>query len=343
MTGRALIKRAAVGSVLALAMVFAAGLVSAPVARADNFKGLTIAPASNQIELDKGETKTGTMRVTNSTDAKMTVKVDVAGYSIQNDNYNSPIYDSPSKYSVIKDWITLDKRNFVLEPGASETVTYTVKTPDNPPAGMQYATIMASNVPDKLEGSGISATTRVGLVLKAKMAGKTIDKSNIQNEKISGYQPGSSIKASFAIKNEGNIGADVRYSMTVKYAIGGAQAYQSGEQSNSVFPESTRPYSISWDQAKIGFYNVELNITINGRTHTTRHFVCTVPVWIFILVAIGIAALVAYVIINHRMMKETRAIRKSKKDAKRAGNSKSHADAEPPKYTISHNKNKGGK
>lgn len=288
-------------------------------AEGGEFKGLEISPASNRIELGNGEVYTGEMSVKNSTDADMNVKMSVGSYSIEDSNYGSPNYDSPSKYSVIKDWIQLDKNEFVLSPDESTVVRYTINTPANPPAGMQFATIFASTTPsEELEGSGIVATSRIGMVVSALMKdGKTIEQANIQNEKIDGYQPTSPLKASFAIKNEGNVGVDVSYSMTVKSAINGTEVYKSNTDSNSVYPESTRNFTVNWDQVGIGFYNVELNIALNGKNHTVKKLVCTVPIWIIILIIIAILSLVAYAVINYRMRQEAKGS-KSKKTTKKS-------------------------
>ncbi len=288
-------------------------------AEGGEFKGLEISPASNRIELGNGEVYTGEMSVKNSTDADMNVEMSVGSYSIEDSNYGSPNYDSPSKYSVIKDWIQLDKNEFVLSPDESTVVRYTINTPANPPAGMQFATIFASTTPsEELEGSGIVATSRIGMVVSVLMKdGETIEQASIQNEKIDGYQPTSPLKASFAIKNEGNVGVDVSYSMTVKSAINGTEVYKSNTDSNSVYPESTRNFTVNWDQVGIGFYNVELNITLNGKNHTVKKLVCTVPIWIIILIIIAILSLVAYAVINYRMRQEAKGS-KSKKTTKKS-------------------------
>lgn len=288
-------------------------------AEGGEFKGLEISPASNRIELGNGEVYTGEMSVKNSTDADMNVEMSVGSYSIEDSNYGSPNYDSPSKYSVIKDWIQLDKNEFVLAPDESTVVRYTINTPANPPAGMQFATIFASTTPgEELEGSGIVATSRIGMVVSALMKdGETIEQASIQNEKIDGYQPTSPLKASFAIKNEGNVGVDVSYSMTVKSAINGTEVYKSNTDSSSVYPESTRNFTVNWDQVGIGFYNVELNIVLNGKNHTVKKLVCTVPIWIIILIIIAILSLVAYAVINYRMRQEAKGS-KSKKTTKKS-------------------------
>ena len=291
---------------LAVYILLALGGGRAAHAEEGEFKGLLISPASNRIELG------------------MDVEMSVGSYSIENSNYGSPNYDNESKYSVMKDWIRLDKEAFTLAPGESQIVTYTINTPAEPPSGMQYATIFASTTPDsQVEGTGITATSRIGLVLSALMKdGETIQQSSIQDEKIAGYQPTSPLKASFAVKNEGNVGADASYQMIVKSAINGTEVYKSDQDSSSVYPDSTRTFSVSWDQMGIGFYNVELKINLDGNEHTVKQLVCTVPVWIIILVVIAILSLVAYAVINYRMRQEAKGGKTTKKKSTKKSSKK---------------------
>ena len=290
-------------------------------AEGGEFKGLEISPAGNRIELSSGQTYSGQMSVKNSTDDDMDVEMSVGSYSIENNNYNSPNYDSPSKYSVIRDWIRLDKTEFVLETSQSTVVNYTITVPDNPPSGMQYATIFASTTPGSdIQGSGITATSRIGMIISALMKdGKTIDQANIENEHIAWYQPTSPLKATFSIKNEGNIGADIAYSLKVNNAFNGTEVYKSEAKTSSVYPESTKDFKLEWDKVGIGFYNVEMTINLNGVDHTVKKLVCTIPVWIIILVIIAILSLIAYAVINYNMAKDAKAnsSNKTKKSTKK--------------------------
>ncbi len=270
---------------------------------------LLISPATNSIQLHNSDVYTGKMSVQNTKSREMKIKMSVGSYVIKNDNYDSPQYDSSDKYSLMRNWIKLDQDEFTLKPGESKEVRYTVVTPANPPAGSQYATIFAEDQPtEKLKTSGIQATSRVGLVLTARMLdGKTIDRSNISEAKIEGYQPTAPLKASFAIKNEGNIGTNVTYSLVVKNALNGSKQYEGKAQTSSVYPETTRRFNLSWDKVGSWFYNVEMHIKLNGgKEHVIKKLVCTIPIWIILLLIVAIVCLVAYGVINHRARKEIR-------------------------------------
>lgn len=312
-------KRVVSRLVIAAAFMFATVLAvtNLPAHAADansEFKGLLISPATQSISLKNGEVYAGKMTVRNGSDNDMPVKMSTGSYTIKDNNYDSPLYDSPSKYSLMGGWIKLDKTSFTLKPKESTEVNYIIITPNDPPSGTQYATIFASTEPAKQTTSGISAVSRVGMVINAKMAdGKTIEKASVVDEKIAGYQPTSPLKASFRIKNDGNVGTDVKYQMTVKSAINGKEVYKAAAKSASVYPESARSYTQEWDGVGIGFYNVEQKVTVNGKDHVTTKLVTAVPIWIILLIVVAIAALIAYAIINYRMAHDAKGGNKSTK------------------------------
>lgn len=316
--------RLLVGGLLSLAVLGCTlGISSNQASAKKEFKGLLIAPASNRVELGNGQQERDKMSVQNSTDATMHIKMSVGSYTIENDNYNSPNYDSASKYSVMKNWIKLDKKEFDLAPGASQVVNYTIDTPANPPSGMQYATIFASTESKVKEGqSGIGAVSRVGMVVAALMKdGKTTVDTTIKDINIPWYQPGSKVKSSFSVKNAGNVGSDVTYSAKIKNALNGSEVFKTKDATDSVFPESTRRMSVEWPNARIGFYNVELKVKLDGKERTIKKMVCTIPVWIFILIIVAIACLIAYVVINVRISRDGKS-GKSSKSSKRSSSHK---------------------
>lgn len=307
----ALRSRLKLGAIMLAATAVTFGFMGTAMAApgTEKFKGLLISPPSSTFDLSIDDVKSGEMSVENSTDHDMDVKMSVTNYSINNDNYSAPNYEGNSKYSLMKNWIKLDKTNFTLKPGEHQIVKYTI----NPrqagqtmlPGGTQYAAIFAENIPQKSNQSGVTAISRVGTVVRANMiGGQTIEKAEITNKKINWYQPNSPLKASFTVKNEGNIAADVSYSMRVTSAINGGQVFKTEGQSSSIYPETTRELTAEWPKMGVGFYNVELTTTVNGKSETVKKLVCTIPIWIILLIMISIASLVAYGVINYRISKE---------------------------------------
>lgn len=297
--------------ILTLSIVALGGLMSRPVSAATDFKGMLISPASQNIDLKNGQTYTGQMQVQNTTDGDMNVNMSVGSYVM--DDTSTPNYDTSGKYSVLKDWIRLDKTSFTLKSGGVETVTYTINTPTNPPSGMQYATILAENVPEE-SSTGITATTRIGMVIRAAMVdGETIERASIVSSDIPGYQPTAPLKANFAVKNEGNIGADVGYSLVVKSILNGRELYRSDEQSYSVYPETTHNFTLEWDQARIGIYRVEIRAIIDGTEQVISGIVWTIPLWIILLIVIAILCIIGYFALGRRDDKAKQSTKSKKK------------------------------
>lgn len=294
------------GAAVALAAVMTLAAINAQPANA-KFEGVTIAPASNSIQLHNNQLYTGQITATNTAKTAKTIEMSAGYYSIIGDNYDTPNYEKASKFSTMKEWIKVWPEKAVIQPGQSQTITYTIAVPNNPPSGTQYATIFVATQPDKYATNGITAISRVGMVIDAYMLdGKTLDKTNIQDEKIDSYQQSGPLKGSFQIKNEGNLGTKVNYSLKVTSALNGQEVYKGKTEKSTVYPETTRGFVAEWKEMGVGLYNVEMDIEVNGRSHTVKQIVCTVPIWIFILVAIGILSLIAYGVSNYKMAKKAK-------------------------------------
>ncbi len=306
-------------AVLALAMI-TTGVVSA--ANKKDVKpttGLMISPATNSIELAPKQVYKGQMTVKNTSTIPMDFKIGSGSYTIVNNNYSAPNYDKVGKYSLMKDWISVDKSELHGIPaGKTAVVNYTIKVPDNPPAGTQYATLFASTVlptQDKSATTSVKSSARVGMVISASMkGGKTVDRNTIEKQSIPGYQPQAPLKSSFTIKNEGNVAAAVNYSMEVHSWLDNRLEFQGEQQQASVYPETSRDFDMTWTQMRTGIYKVKQKVSVNGRDHSIEKVVVSVPIWIFVLAIIGILLIAVFTAINVKGIMDAR--KRNNKSAK---------------------------
>lgn len=280
-------------------VLFGAKLVTA----ADSpkpFAGIRISPATTTLELKNGEVYSGQMTIRNTSENKVTMTVEPASYVIKGDRYDRPDYNDPTKYSLMTNWIKVEKSKYDLEPESSAIVNYTINVPkDNVPGGMQYATLFAATEVGKAKTTGVQSSARAGMVISARMVdGKTKEDAKLEKINISKYQPESPMRTSFVVKNNGNIGASVQYQMTVKSALNGREVFKSPKQSYSVYPETSREFSPEWPQAKVGIYNVEQMVVINGKPTTKSSLVIAIPIWVVALLTIGAASLIAFIALN---------------------------------------------
>lgn len=312
---------AATAAVLTLALI-TTGVVSAANKKdAKPTTGLMISPATNQVELAPKQVYKGQMTVKNTSTIPMDFKIGSGSYTIVNNNYSAPNYDKVGKFSLMKDWITVDKTELHAIPaGKTAVVNYTIKVPDNPPAGTQYATLFASTVlptQDKDAATSVKSSARVGMVISASMkGGKTVERNTIEKQSIPGYQPQAPLKSSFVIKNEGNVAAAVDYSMEVHSWLDNRLEFQGESQQASVYPETSRTFDMAWTQMRTGIYKVKQKVSVNGRDHSIERVVVSVPVWIFVLVVVGVILLGAFVAINVKSIIDTR-----KRNSDKAGKS----------------------
>ncbi len=283
--------------------------------------GVTISPAINSVELAPGETYKGEMKVTNNSKIAMSYEISTGNYTIVNNDYSAPNYEKSGKYSLMKDWTTATPKTLNnLQPGESRTVTYIIKVPSNPPAGTQYATVFASTINnEKLKTTGIQSIARAGLVVTANMkGGKTVDRVTILDQNIPGYQPAAPLTSTFKVKNEGNIAASTTYSMKITSWLNGRTVYEDKSISSGVYPETTRAFDLKWEDSRIGIYNVEQKVKVNGRDYSIKKVVVAIPIWIIILVILAIVCMIVFTIINVKAAHDAKNGNKAKSTAKKS-------------------------
>lgn len=305
----------------ALAVAFlAAATVSNDASAEDKpYAGVQISPATNAIELSPGQTYTGQMTVRNTSRNTISYEISSGAYTIVNNNYDAPNYDKAGKYSLMKDWIKVSPTKLEnVKSDETRTITYTIKVPSNPPAGTQYATVFASTINnEKLKSTGVQATARAGMVVSANMkGGKTVDRVTILDQGIPGYQPASPLTSTFKVKNEGNIAASVSYSMKVTSWINGRTEYETKDLSAGVYPETTRTFDMKWENSRIGIYNVEQKVKVNGRDYSIKKVVVAIPVWIIVLIILAIVCIIVFTVINVKAAREAKGT-KSKSSSRK--------------------------
>ena len=148
----------------------------------DDRISISISPVTASYELKSNSTYEGTLNVTNAGKVPFRFEVYSAPYSFalnEVTNDYGPDYSHENNYTQIARWIQVKNAEgnyvtslesdeaahpvFSAEPGQTIEVAYRVVTPDNIPAGGQYATLFARTMPNESEGSGINALANLGM------------------------------------------------------------------------------------------------------------------------------------------------------------------------------------
>ncbi len=213
---------------------------------------LTFGPTSQRISLKPGETYRSSVIVSNPAMSENDLKFQlyVAPYSVANDDYD-PVFDKVGTYTQIVDWITLDKTEGTLKPNDNVEIGFSVKVPEDVPAGGQYAAIVAQDVTslDNTNNNGlqISGISAVASVVVADVTGQTREYGEVFENNMPTFVMSAPFVASAGVKNTGNVHTDAKSVLQVWPLFSDEEIYTNEESDDNgklVLPDTTRYFSL---------------------------------------------------------------------------------------------------
>lgn len=279
-------------SILAAAFSLAF-ITSSPVMAADtpDYR-LQVSPSYAEIDdMLPGKTYTGVFKIQNTGSKDFEYAISLTPYGVSDESYT---LDSSTEtaYTQIKDWMTVSQDSGKLVADSSEEITYTIRVPQDAPAGGQYALINIRIIQDSDANSGaaITATKQIGFRLLGDVAGNTRRTGKVTELSIPSILFNPPLSATSVVENTGNTHITASYVLQVFPLFSNEEAYTNEESPYevTVLPETSRYNSISWDGAPhLGIFRVKQTVTIADDTKTIEKIVFLCPIWlIFILLLI---------------------------------------------------------
>lgn len=315
----------------------------------DDRISITISPVAQSFQLHSNSTYEGTLNVTNAGSQPFEFEVFSAPYSLtaseENDDY-SPNYNSENNYTQIARWITIrdqtgnfvpslksDTENaahptFLAEPGQTIEVLFRVTTPENIPAGGQYAAIFAQTLPKESQESGINALASLGM----KVFGRSEEGEAIQSAEINEFalkrtiekeveatadDGSSSLKTTtldhingFArVKNTGNLDFSARGVLKVTNIFGEVY-YETPENRGivTIIPESELVVSDEWEETpSFGLYKATWTVTAGDESKMMEMLIFLMPPSAIIITIIVLTIVIIWIIMMVRKRRERRS------------------------------------
>lgn len=276
----------------------------------------TLTPMSQDIALKPGSTYTGSITIINPASSKsdFNYKVSVTPFNVVGDEY---AVDLATEYnrSMITKWIKVSEPTGTLKPNESRQIEYTIKVPDDAPAGGQYATLTVSQGEEQAKDGGLSVNSvlEMASVIYAAVDGETVHQGQILENSIPGFVVGPPVKLTAVLENSGNVHEFATYTITVKDLFTGQVILPTdendGQYSEVIMPETTfhSEREIS-NLPTIGIVNVTQTIKYNGQTSTQESNIIICPIWFIVLVLLTIAALITTIVLivkKHRKHKKS--------------------------------------
>ncbi len=270
---------------------------------------LQVSPSQAELkEIQPGETYTGSFKVQNTGQKPYKFETEIAPYAVKSGSYESTFVED-SKYTLMKDWITIEGGEGEVQPGEQAEVKYTLKVPNDAPAGNQNAAITVTLLNEnESSDSGIKTIQQVAFIMFSNIAGETRETAEIIDNKIPSFLFNPPVIATSTVKNTGNVYTAAKYILEISSFFGGKNVYTTPEEESLqvIFPETERYNEVSWDGApQLGLFKVKQTITIFDETSTTEKLVFLCPIWFLVVIILFVAVAIFWIV--SRLLKRKQA------------------------------------
>lgn len=266
---------------------------------------LTFGPTAQRISLKPGETYRSSVVVSNPAMSTRDTKfmLYITPYSVANDDYD-PVFDKAGTYTQIVDWMTLDATEGTVAPNENMEIGFTIKVPEDAPAGGQYAAIVAQDMTGFGENDGggvqIASIGAVGSVVVADIAGQTREYGEIIENNVPGFVFNPPFSASAGVTNTGNVHTDAKSVLQIWPLFSDEEVYTNEENEDNtklVLPDTTRYFFNTWEEAPaIGIFRARQTVTIFGETSINEKIIVLCPLWLLFIIIFLIALLLIWFI-----------------------------------------------
>ncbi len=276
-------------------------ITNTPVAAADtpDYR-MQVSPSFAEIEeMQPGKSYDGVFKVQNTGGKDLDYAITITPYSVKDDKYALDS-DTETAYTQMKDWIALSQDSGKLSPNDAEEIKYTIRVPQDAPAGGQYALINIRLVQENDSNSGatITANKQIGFRLLGEIEGNTRRTGKVTEQNIPSILFNPPISATSVVENTGNTHITASYVLRVFPLFSNEEVYTNEDSPYevTVLPETSRYNSISWDDAPhLGIFRVEQTVTIADDTQTIKKTVFLCPIWLIFIILLIIFCVIFWI------------------------------------------------
>ena len=270
----------------------------------------TVTPMSQRVSLKPGEVYNGSITIINpvNSESDFNYKATVTPYGVVGEDYAADLA-TKSNYNMMTDWVKIEEPTGTLKPNNSKEIKFSIKVPENAPAGGQYATIAISqdqSTDAKDGGVAVNNVFEMASLIYAEVAGETKHETEIIENQIPGFVTSAPITLKALLKNEGNVHETATIVIEAKDFFTGNVIVETENDANRytelVMPETTRAVerNINENLPALGVVHIEQTIYYNGEQSVTTRDVIICPVWFMILLGVTITAIVGTIVMMVR-------------------------------------------
>jgi hypothetical protein len=251
------------------ALIFNTAMPNKALAQNNNDVGqaLEIGPPLISLKADPGETLKTKIQLRNIAGGDLIVTNQINDFTAAGEDGTPQVLldedanAEPTPYS-LKNWISPLKR-LVLKPKEIESLSVTIKVPDNASPGSYYGVVRFTAVPPELEGTGVSLSASLGSLIFVRVNGDAKESMGIEefyaskDGKRGWLFESNPIDFVERLKNTGNVHLQPRGQITIYDMFGNTvTAIIVNQPPHNVLPASIRKFEQSLGDTELGDRNL---------------------------------------------------------------------------------------
>lgn len=275
--------------------------------------GLTIQPIKVSETIDKGESVSGYISLTNESGEAIKVDLEVEDFVPTAGTSNINFVGRAEGNTTVRDWITIDSpESFTFEKGENKNIPYKITAPPNAEPGGHFGVIFFKASELKQSGQ-LKIGTRVGVLVFITVPGNQLQKGRILNFSAPFLVQGKSVPFKINFENTGTVHFEPKGSIIVKNIFGKevAKIEVSGQ---SVLPTGSREIgaSLNSEGFLIGRYTASLSLVDGEKNELSSEDISfyAFPVKYVVMFLVGI--IVIFIILKYLKKKVNISITVSK-------------------------------
>ena len=270
--------------------------------------GVSVAPSIDKLGyLKPGETYEREITIVNPSDKDVSFKVATSSFWVEDESYALKWGVSNSQYGKISEWTNIDKaKTHTVKPDEEYKFKYAIAVPEDQPGGAQR--LMVSIILGSTGEAGfVDTETHINTLIYANIEGDVHPGGEILSQSIQAFSFAPNIATRSTLKNTGDVDLDAKYRLQITDFWSGDEVY-TAEEEKVLMTESTRMYEQIWDGAPvIGIFNVTQEITLMDGVHTYKGVTIICPLWLILVVVVGLVLIVVYLVYRNNARKKQRA------------------------------------
>ncbi len=305
-------------SLLSLSFLSAAMLPVSPVSALESGDiVVSIRPSSLDVDLNPGETFSGSVTVSNVGRLPFDIKATTSPFQVNSDY--EPDFVNESSYTRLYNWIKLEKDKYHIEPGGNVKVNFTIDVPEGVAGGGQYAAILLSSDSGVEEQGAMKVNTQLAAIIYGHINGEEMHtEGKLLDYSLPGFMFNRDFSVSQTVQNTGNVDFKVTQKMKVTNFFTNEVIVDEntlaedgrpmGYSTLAVLPGTTRTGVLTWQGAPhLGLFRVTQEISFLDQDYSESRIVLICPIWLTILVLTLIVVLIVWIILKVKKKHDNKA------------------------------------